>query len=268
MHELTDRRLAFIDLDGTLLGPDKSVSPANRHALARLRGSGVEVVIASGRHHRNIQALAIDEANWVLSSHGSVVRHEPSGELLLEMNLLPERVTEICELANRLEMSVIAYHRQGAYIERTSPWTELYARNAGWAPRLGEFRSLPADGFQKIIWSEDPARVEATFAALRGDLLARYQVILNDPELLEFLALGANKGEGAKALAARLQVDPARTFAFGDGTNDVELLRWAGVSVAMHHGRESAREAAKFVSPPGPPETALARAVDLALARG
>ena len=55
-----------------------------------------------------------------------------------------------------------------------------------------------------------------------------------------------------------------RTLAFGDGNNDVELLRWAGCSFAMHHGRTSAREAARHVSPAGPPETAFARAVDRA----
>jgi Cof subfamily protein (haloacid dehalogenase superfamily) len=259
-------RLAFIDLDGTLLGPDKRVSAANLQALGRLRAAGIQIVIASGRHHRNIRTLdPTREAGWVLSSQGSVVRHEPSGELLLEMNLKPAEFLELWELSQKLEVSLIAYHRDGAWVERRSPWIELYARNSGWIPRVADLRSLALDGFQKIIWSEDPERIAAVASAVERELLGRYQMVVNDPELLEFLAPGANKAAGAMALAERLEIDPAQTFAFGDGTNDVELLSWAGVSVAMDHGRESARRAARFISPKGPPESALARAVELAL---
>jgi Cof subfamily protein (haloacid dehalogenase superfamily) len=264
--ERNPRRLAFIDLDGTLLGPDKNVSDENLRALGRLRAAGIQIVIASGRHHRNIKALdPIREAGWVLSSHGSVVRHEPTGELLLEMNLEPERFLELWERARKLGLSLIAYHRDGACVEQSSRWTELYARNSGWVPRVADLRCLTPDGFHKIIWSDDPVRIAAVASAIERDLLGRYQMVLNDPELLEFLAPGANKAAGAMALASRLEIDPAQTFAFGDGTNDVELLSWAGVSVAMAHGRESARLAARFISPPGPPESALARAVELAL---
>ena len=83
----------------------------------------------------------------------------------------------------------------------------------------------------------------------------------------EFFSIDANKAVGAQALVRKLEISPEETLAFGDGNNDVELLRWAGVSVAMDHGRETARRAARFVSPPGPPESAFARAVDLTLAQ-
>jgi Cof subfamily protein (haloacid dehalogenase superfamily) len=266
MKNQSSPRIAFIDLDGTLLGPDKTVSPANLAALDRLRTADVQIVIASGRHHRNITAFdEIGEMGWVLSSQGSVVRHEQTGEVLLEMTMQPERVVEICERARKMGMSLIAYHRDGAHIEANSHWTDLYARQAGWTPRLGDFRSLQPDGFQKIVWSEDPRRIDEIAPRLKQDLAGRYDVVVTDPELLEFLAPGANKAAGAKVLASRLGIGAENSLAFGDGNNDVELLRWAGLSVAMDHGRESARQSARFVSPPGPPESAFARSVDLAL---
>lgn len=259
-------RIAFIDFDGTLLGPDKTVSPANLAALDKLRAADVQIVAASGRHHFNIAGFReIHDLGWILSSQGAVVRHARTGEVLHEITMRPERVVEVCDLARERNLSLIAYHRDGAFIERPSRWTALYARQAGWMPQLRDFLTLPAEGFQKIIWSEKPECIDAMATALTPELGDRYQMVVTDPELLEFLAPGANKATGAKALADRLGVDSARTFAFGDGNNDVEILGWAGVSVAMHHGRESARQAARFVSPSGPPETAFARAVDLAL---
>jgi hypothetical protein len=118
--------LAFIDLDDTLLGPDKQISPDNFRALARLRGAGVQIAVASGRHHKNIVALeAIAPQGWVLSSHGSVVRHEQTGEVLADLEVPTEVVGELTERARELDLSVIAYHRDGAYLERQTPWTEF-----------------------------------------------------------------------------------------------------------------------------------------------
>ena len=63
------------------------------------------------------------------------------------------------------------------------------------------------------------------------------------------------------AVASRYGIMPEQVMAFGDGNNDVSMLAWAGLGIAMDNGRPAAKAAAKRVSPPGKPETALARAV-------
>ena len=65
-------RLAAIDLDGTLLGPDLKISTENRSAVRRLADAGLEVVLASGRHYRAIlpYALQLPEVKWIVSSQG------------------------------------------------------------------------------------------------------------------------------------------------------------------------------------------------------
>jgi Cof subfamily protein (haloacid dehalogenase superfamily) len=259
-------RLAFVDLDDTLLGPDKTISPANLAAIHRLRANGVHVAVASGRHHKNITAMdEIGEQTWVLSSHGSVVRHEQTGEILLEMTMDPRLVAQVCDKARELGLSLIAYHRDGAFIEQATKWTDLYARNSGWAPQVMKLRDLPAAGFQKLLWSDEPERIQNLAPAIQAEFAGRLNVMVTNPELLEFLSSTANKAVGAQALTGKLGIRAEETLAFGDGNNDVELLRWAGVSVAMNHGRASARQAARFVSPVGVPEEAFARAVEVAL---
>jgi hydroxymethylpyrimidine pyrophosphatase-like HAD family hydrolase len=86
-------------------------------------------------------------------------------------------------------------------------------------------------------------------------------VVRTADEVLEIAAPETNKALGAQTVATTLGIDSRNVIAFGDGNNDVELLSWAGLSVAMNHGRESARRAAKLISPPGSPGTAFARAV-------
>lgn len=259
-------RLAFIDLDDTLLGPTKAISPENLAALDRLRREGITVAIASGRHHRNITGIAaIGSQDWVLSSHGGVVRHEQTGEILVETTLPAEIAHELCERGRAEGFGLLVYHREGAYMERSTEWIELYARNAGWRPIVADFATLPEAGFQKVIWTERPARVDEWVASVKSEYGHRLNVLVTNPELLEFFPTNADKVHGAQALAAHLGVTPEETLAFGDGHNDVEMLRWAHGSVAMDHGREAARAAARHISPAGPPESAFARAVALVL---
>lgn len=262
----TIQRIAFIDLDDTLLGPDKKISPQNLRALDTLRAAGVEVVVASGRHHHNVrQFQEIGEMQWIVSSQGGMVGHVTSGRRLREVTLDSALAAELCDRGRQLGMTLLAYDRNGARAEIQTPWTDYYAAKAGWQPLLGDFRHLPPDGFVKILWSGEQDRIRALAAELAPEMRKRSQMVVTEPELLEFTALGATKASGAAVLADHLGLDAADAMAFGDGNNDVEILQWAGISVAMAHGKTSAHRAARFISPPGPPETAFARAVVLAL---
>lgn len=262
-----DYKMAFIDLDDTLLGPDKSISPENLAALAALRGRGIKVVIASGRHHNNIAAIpGIGAQDWILSAHGAVVRHCGTGEVLLEETMTAALAAEVMDEGYRLGICMIGYQREGMFYEEPSPWVEYYAMKSGQHPVQARFRDLRADGFQKILFSAEPAELQKLLPHLQEQFRNRLNVMETNPELIEFFSPHVSKREGAKALIARLHIDRAQTLAFGDGHNDVEILGWAGFSVAMHHGRETARDAARLVSSAGDPATAFARAVEAVLA--
>jgi Cof subfamily protein (haloacid dehalogenase superfamily) len=257
------RGAAFIDLDGTLLGPNQRVSPENAKAILRLREAGYAIVYASGRHQRNM-AMLVDDLEWVVSSQGTVARHFVTGETVFERGLEFDDIVMLEALARAREIGLIAYHRESVHAERRTPWIDSYTTMAGWAPLVGPFEALPKLGFQKVLLTTDPdvialMREEETFA--------RFHAVITEPQLLELLPRGTNKASAAQAVAERLGISPASCLAFGDGNNDVELLAWAGNSFAMPHGREAAKRAAKQVCPPGPPETAFASAVNEALGR-
>ncbi len=267
MPENTNFRLAFVDMDDTLLGPDKRISPENLAALARLRAAGIQVVITSGRHHKNILSYKeIGRTEWTISSQGAVVRNEQTGEVLLESTLPPETALTLARHGQAQGYSILVYNRDGVFTEEQTDWTRLYARKANWTPQLGRFEDLAKTGLEKVFWSTDPARIAEIAPGLSAEFKNRLYVVVTEPELIEFLNPGINKATGAEILAQHLGIAREETLAFGDGNNDVELLHWAGLSVAMRHGRQAARQAATFISPAdATPATAFARAVDLAL---
>ncbi|HEY5894795.1 MAG TPA: HAD family hydrolase [Chthoniobacterales bacterium] len=259
--------MAFIDLDGTLLGPEKLVSPENARAVERLRAAGFEIVIASGRHHQNILRMQdrIGPMDWVVSSQGAVVQHVKNNRILHELTLPTALALELMDFGRKSGLSLIGYHREGVFIEKESEWTDLYGQRCGWAPPLNDLVQLAGTGFQKVLLSASAARIDE----IEGELLSKFgdrvYAVETEHEVIEFLSPKANKAAGAQALIDERGILRENTVAFGDGNNDIELLEWAGFSAAMGHGWEAAKRAATVVSAPGSAGTAFARGVDAVL---
>jgi len=263
MNSTLSYRLAVFDMDDTLLGPDKELSSENRRALERLRAAGIEVVLASGRFHDNVVLFeaSFGFKGWIISSGGAVVRHSETGEVLLEIDVPHDLALELFHRGRKLGLSLIGYHRTGIFCDEQSEWTSLYLRRTGQVP-VADIPALIGTGLQKLIWTTAADRIAQLTPELQREYRGRLYVVNTEHEMLEFLSPGANKALAVQALAKRLGIGREQVLAFGDGNNDVPLLEWAGMSVAMAHGRDSAKRAAKKVSPPGPPETAVARSLD------
>jgi Cof subfamily protein (haloacid dehalogenase superfamily) len=253
-------RLAVFDMDDTLLGPDRELSAENAAALRRLRERGIEVVIASGRHASSIIQFEHDIGfmGWIISAGGAVVSHTETGEVLYELTVPEEFGLELVRRAREEGSSVIGYHRSGIFCDAQSRWIDFYTRRTHQVP-VADMNALVASGLQKLIWLNERSRIAQFTAELQREFAGRLYVVNTEHEMLEFLNPQTNKALATAALARQLGVAREEVLAFGDGNNDVPLLQWAGHSVAMAHGRDSAKRAATRVSPPGPPETAVAR---------
>jgi Cof subfamily protein (haloacid dehalogenase superfamily) len=259
-------RLAAIDLDGTLLGPDKQIGPENAAAVQRLRDNGVTVIIASGRRHQNSVRFQrqLGLKGPIIACQGGLIRDGESGNVV-EAHFLPQSVTrQIIADAGKNEIQTIYYHLDHLYVaERHDRWVDLYESRVGErAEVLPDLEQLDGRRALKLVWYGDPV----VLAKVRPEMAAHYSdkvdVFSTERENLEFMPRGINKATALAKVATEYGIRQEEVLAFGDGENDVAMLSWAGLGVAMRHGSQSAINAAKEVSPPGPPESAFARAVD------
>jgi len=256
-------RLAVFDMDDTLLGPDRQLSRENAAALRRLRAAGVEVVVASGRHASNITKFEheLGFQGWIISAGGAVVSHSETGEVLYEKTVPADLGLELFRRGREQNISLIGYHRSGIFCDAPSEWVSLYTRRTHQLP-VADIPELISTGLQKLIWTTSADRILQLTPAMQEEFHDRLYVVNTEHEMLEFLHPGTNKALAVEALAKKLNLGREVVLAFGDGNNDVPLLEWAGMSVAMAHGREAAKKAAKRVSAPGPAGTAVARSVE------
>jgi Cof subfamily protein (haloacid dehalogenase superfamily) len=259
-------RLAAVDLDGTLLGPDKNIGSENAAAVQRLRENGVTVIIASGRRHQNSVRFQrqLGLSGPIIACQGGLIRDGESGNVV-EAHFLPQSVTrQILSDAEKNNVEAIYYHLDHLYVPaRHDRWIDLYESRVGErAEVLPDLEQLDGRRALKIVWYGDPVVLSKT----RPEMAARYSdkvdVLSTEHENLEFMPRGINKATALAKVAAEFGVRREEVLAFGDGENDMAMLAWAGMGVAMGHGNKGAISAAKRVSSSGPPESAFARGVD------
>src|SRR3984957_16954342 len=259
-------RLAAVDLDGTLLGPDKEIGEENATAVRRLNENGARVIIASGRRHQNSVRFQrqLHLSGPIIACQGGLIRDGESGNVIEAHFLSQTAAREIVGEAEKNGVQVIYYHLDHLYVpEGNNRWLDLYESRVGErAETLPNLSELDGRRALKIVWYGDPVVLKK----VRPEIGARYDgkvdVLSTESENLEFMPRGINKAAALEKVAREFGVPREQVLAFGDGENDLQMLEWAGMGVAMRHGNAAAIAAAKMVSPPGPPETAFARSVE------
>lgn len=265
----TSIRLAAVDLDGTLLGPDGQVSRENFEALQRLSDMGLEVVLASGRHYCTTipHAEKLPMVRWLVSTQGAEVSNKDRS-LILRRAFLPQATSAaLVRLADEQGFTDINYLPEGVFTTKNPDhFLNLYAGLSGRIPAHIAPETLRAEPAYKMVWLGEPARVRALADA---DFIKELdlQWVQTHDSICEFMPKTTTKAAGLAALAAHLKIPSAAVVAFGDGDNDIPLFRWAGLSYAMPHAWPKAREAATHVGPQAPASTAFAQAADAFLKR-
>lgn len=255
-------KLAAIDLDDTLLGPDKRISPDNRAALRQLEASGVEILVATGRHLSRIRDILplIPRARWAVTCQGAAVHELRGGRAIRAHHLEAAEIEQLLDAGERHGLTSVVYGDDLVRSNGGGEFVDFYGHYAGGMPQASnreELAKLPA---HKLVWlgSEEALTRVSGLPEVRG--IPLYQ-IRTHACLHEFLPVAATKALGVATVTSELGIRPDQVVAFGDGDNDIPLFEWAGRSFAMPHGSPGARAAALETAPDGPPESAFARAV-------
>jgi hydroxymethylpyrimidine pyrophosphatase-like HAD family hydrolase len=213
---------------------------------------------------RYSRALGLDD--FVVSCQGALVRHARTGEIIHRALLTPPEAAEVTALGLSRGVTVLHWAGRGVLAQEQSRWTDRYTSDCSDPVAITDLRALRDEPAEKVVWGADPGVITALAPEMRRRYRGRMVVTVTDDWFLEFASTGATKAAGVAAVADRYGVEQSEVLAFGDGNNDAALLAWAGLGVAMSHGRPAAQAAAKMVAPAGDPESGLARGVEAVVA--
>jgi Cof subfamily protein (haloacid dehalogenase superfamily) len=258
------------DIDHTILPRGGTISDRDIQALHRLHQEGIIVVLASGRAtastRRILQGIfREDPPDYLISYNGARLESLQDGKTLLATNLPPNVIRVIGSWCRRQGCVLQGYTGEDILVEAENPYISAYSTTAG----MG-YRVVPdiadavaaAGGSPKLVCHDEVDRLPHHIEALRAVARGRWEVVTSMPIFVEIVSPGTNKGTALGALANHLGCSLSEVIAVGDNLNDMEMIREAGVGVAVANAVPQLKEVADWITTRDEHNSALAEVVD------
>jgi len=256
-------RMIAIDLDGTLLAPDGSVSPRSRAAVHKALSAGLLVCFATGRNWTESQMIldAVAHYDTAVFVGGAMVIDTKSQRTLHRMGMEPRLAQEVCAAIEAMGHAALALQdtdQAGVdYLasadrelnEATRQWMKATTATVRFVAGLSQHTHEHTIRVGLAAASAEVRRAEASLKQRFGEriLCQGLCVPAYGVEVLEVFDPAVNKWKGVLHVAARHGIRPEQIVAIGDDVNDLPMIRQAGLGVAMGNARSEVRAAARLV---------------------
>ena len=257
-------RLIAFDLDGTFLDDEKQIPEENLRAIERAAERGVEIVPATGRIYRGIpEALkALPFIRYYILSNGAAVYDAREDRLLYRGDIPLELALRCYAYLDTLPVIYDCYQNEMGYMSRAmyERAEEYLAGEPGILKLVHQLR-IPVEDLKETLRRRGEPLQKLQMYFLPGDLDERERQLRQIPALfpelkatssvscnIEVNSIEAGKGKALAALCRGLGFSAGEAVAFGDGTNDLEMLRCAGLGVAMENASDEVKAGADLVT--------------------
>lgn len=248
-------KLIALDLDGTLTNDEKKISEHTRETLHKAAEHGAVVVLASGRPVLGITPLAevLDLktiGGYIMAFNGGKILDCRSDEVISTVLFDPEYIPEAVAYSRKTGIPILTYSdteilSEGP-VDRWAHREEINcAKDITLVESLSDFVDFP---IVKMMLAGDPEKLKKPEAELAEQFEGRLDIYRAEPHFLELMPKGINKAEGLRILTEHMGITPDEVMACGDANNDIPMLEFAGIGVAVANGSEAVRKAADFVS--------------------
>ena len=248
-------RAIALDLDGTLTSHEKVVTPKTREALLKAASEGAVIILASGRPTYGIEPVAEclelnKQGGYILSYNGGNIVNAKTGEKLFSQFLPDEVIPELYAYAEENGHALLGYAGNeiitempdDQYVKEESRINKMNIRKVD-----NLFESLEPHP-TKLLMTGDPTLMLKAEEKLVEKLGDRMDIFRSAPFFLELVPKGIDKAKSLSRLLTKINLTPADMIAFGDGYNDLSMLKLAGMGVAMENAAPEVRAEADYVT--------------------
>lgn len=257
-------KLLVCDIDGTLLNSSSKISEGNIKAIKRFVAGGGMFTVATGRMEKSVlpylDVLPVNVPAIVYN--GAAIYDFKTGRILWQADLDTSVAGAVMDTIERFpEIGVQVYHGGRSYFVRENNYTEAHRIREHFEPVRTGLDGVPSPWF-KIIIAWDPPKLKDVEDFLRGYEAGRnaaggseaicvaesrkapFRQVYSEPHFLELLAPTATKGGALKVLTGMLGIDRSCVISMGDNLNDIELIKEAGIGIAVGNAHNALKAAA------------------------
>ncbi|WP_090547815.1 Cof-type HAD-IIB family hydrolase [Pseudobutyrivibrio sp. OR37] len=246
-----------LDLDGTLLNSKKEVSKKNKEVIMKAAKAGVKIILASGRPVPGVKKIAKqlhlkEYGGYILSYNGGMIIDCKTDEVLRRESVPMEYYADIVHCANKFDVATLTYDAEGIITnDEKDEYVQIESR----------INNIPV---RQVLHVEEEAQLEPPVkflctgehkvlrqleAKLNEKLKGALTIFFSEPYFLEIMPQGIEKASSLDILLEKLNIDRKCLIACGDGYNDIPMMRYAGLAVAMENAQEETKEWADYIAP-------------------
>lgn len=244
-------KFVAVDMDGTLLNSRGEITAATAEEIRKLADKDVVFTISTGRP---IQGVA-KYNEWlglkgpVITYNGAMIVNAEDNKVLFEQGLLREDARKIWELGQKYNTTMCIWAGNQLYGNRLDEKIHDYKKLSGVEPILAEdIETLLDIGITKILWYDETERIEEFLTQLSSDLFCEVSYCTSKPTFLEFFSKKVSKAVAMEKIGEFLGITRDEMVAIGDGLNDLSMIEYAGLGVAMGNAAKEVKDNAQFIT--------------------
>ncbi|GAU76226.1 sugar-phosphatase [Fusibacter sp. 3D3] len=247
-------KLIALDMDGTLLNEKKEISPRNKQAIKDAKASGKTVIIATGRPLIGIQNVLSElelntDEDYVVSFNGALVQNVKTGEVILQSTLEHEDYRSLYALSKTYGVHIHALTKDYVTTPVLNPYTKVEADiNVIKTVKCDVDKFPESETIIKVMFVDDKDKLDEIERILPAEIRAKYTVVRSAAIFLEFLHPTVNKGVGVSAIAKVKDILAHEVICVGDAGNDIAMLEYAGLGVAMGNAFDAVKKIANHIT--------------------
>lgn len=247
-------KIIALDIDGTLTNSQKEITPRTRYALIEAQKRGKKVVLASGRHPIGIQGIAKDlmvdkYEGYIMAFNGGKILDCTTGQTIVSKDFPKEYLSDILSVLKDSKLTVHTYDDKKiitggnlndySNVERDILKMEMVV--------VDDFMAAIPEKINKLLLSGEPNEIDKYNEILAKRYDGLLDVYKSAPYFLEIMPFGVTKGSMLPMLLEKLDITNEELIAFGDNYNDMTMIGYAGLGVAMGNAEEDVKKIANYV---------------------
>ena len=244
-----------LDIDGTLTNSQKEITPKTLEALLRIQKAGKKVVLASGRPTPGLAALAnqlqLDQfGGYLLAYNGAKIINYKTKEVIFNQTVPLDMIPKLYDFAAENEVGIITYNPEGVISGRAIDDYIAYEARLNGIPVREEtnFKTFVNFPVNKCLMTGEAnymAQMEEKLKGLYGDILNIYR---SEAFFLEIMPQNVDKANSLSHLLDHLGLAKDQLIACGDGYNDMSMIEYAGLGVAMANAKDEIKAVANHIT--------------------
>ena len=250
-------KLIAIDMDGTLLNSKKELLEETKQYFRDFHNKGTEtlLVLCTGRPESGIRPYLkdlgyLEENHYIISQNGANIYESQTGKRVMDAFVDSKAIQKWIELGKTHDISVMGAGVDYYYSfdEDPTEWMEFDVKIvSGKLKRITTEDSLSTD-FYKLLLLGDEEQLNEFETFIPQEWRNEFYVVRSQKYLIEVLTKGVNKAFGLEKLAKELNIQSSEIAAIGDAANDIEMLKYAGLAIAMGNASEEVKAISDIVT--------------------